>query len=138
MELNMEEFVKNNDEFNEVKSEPITELKLDDGTTQKINTNLTFGEIKRAQAENILSREFHTRMMKVISSGKVEDMLDMEDAIACVYLSAKKGGFDKSRDSFEDLWVFDLEEAMGIYQQIMTKESEKSHAKAAFKKATKK
>ena len=56
----------------------IDEITLSDGSIQKINTDLTFGAIKRAQAAGELSPDFHTRLLNALSSDNEADLINMD------------------------------------------------------------
>ncbi|HEM3964225.1 TPA: hypothetical protein U1V47_002009 [Streptococcus suis] len=97
-------------------SEKITELKLLNGESVKIQTTISLYDWKKAKKDGLLTQNAFASAMKNGGGNPNINDKDLENAPFVAYRAA---GGSMSKYEFEKAVVFDLQIAGRIYQQIV-------------------
>ncbi|HFI0297010.1 TPA: hypothetical protein ACGO39_000047 [Streptococcus suis] len=97
-------------------SEKITELKLLNGESVKIQTPISLYDWKKAKKDGLLTQNAFSAAMK---NGGGKPNINDKDLENAPFVAYRAAGGSMSKDEFEKAVVFDLETAGHIYQQIV-------------------
>lgn len=97
-------------------SEKITELKLLNGESVKIQTPISLYDWQRAKKDNLFSQNAFSSAMK---NGKQNVNINEKDLENAPFVAYRAAGGTMSKDEFAKAIVFDLEIAGRVYKQIV-------------------